>query len=74
MACVHQRLAVHAHHAEIERVRRRNAADPEQRDRDRNLRALGQLEHFTLGARLHDAVAGENQRPLGAVDQRHRVS
>ena len=27
-----------------------------------------------LGARLHHAVAGENQRPLGGVDQRERLA
>ena len=31
-------------------------------------------EHVALGARLHDAVAGENQRPLGVVDQLDRVA
>ena len=71
---VDPRLAVHAHHAEVERMRRRHAADAEQRHRDRNLRALGEREDLALGARQHDAVAGENQRPLGAVDQRDRVA
>ena len=35
-------FAVHAHHAEVERMRRGDAADAEQRHRDRNLRALGE--------------------------------
>ena len=47
---VDPRLAVHAHHAEVQRMRRRHAADAEQRDGDRNLRALGELHHATLGA------------------------
>ena len=47
-------------------MRRRDAADAEQRDRDRNLRPLGEREDLALGAGLHDAVAGEDQRPLGA--------
>ena len=51
-----------------------DAADAEQRHRDRNLRALGEREDLALGARQHDAVAGENQRPLGGVDQRERVA
>ena len=69
---VHPRLAVHAHHAEIERVRGRHAADAEQRHGNRNVRALGQREHFPFGARQHHAVAGEDERPLGGVDQRQR--
>ena len=31
------------------------------------------LEQRLLGAAEHDAVAGENQRPLGGVDQRQRI-
>ena len=62
---VHPRLAVHPHHAHIQRVRRRHAADPQQRDGNRDLRALGERDDFALGARLHHAVAGEDQRPLG---------
>ena len=45
-------------------MRRRHAADAEQRDGDRDLRALGEGEDLALGAGLHDAVAGEDQRPL----------
>ena len=55
-------------------MRRRDAADAEQRHRDRNLRALGEREDLALGARQHDAVAGEDQRPLGGVDQRERLA
>ena len=55
-------------------MRGRHAADAEQRDGDRDLRALGQREDLALGARLHDAVAGENQRPLGGVDERQRLA
>ena len=36
--------------------------------------ALGQREDLALGARQHDAVAGEDQRPLGGVDQLDRVA
>ena len=35
-------LAVHAHHAEVERVMGRQAADAEQRHRDRNVGQLGE--------------------------------
>ena len=39
---VDPRFAVHAHHAEVQRMRRRHAADAEQRHRDRDLGALGE--------------------------------
>ena len=35
-------LAVHAHHAEVERMRRRDAADAEQRHRNRDVGVLGE--------------------------------
>ena len=66
-------LAVHAHHAEVQRMRRREAADAEQRHRDRNLRLLGERLQRRFGAAEDDAVAGEDQRPLGGVDQRERI-
>ena len=62
-------LAVHAHHAEIERMRRREAADAEQRHRDRDLRLLGERLQRRFGAAEDDAVAGEDQRALGRVDR-----
>ena len=36
-------LAVHAHHAEVQRMARREAAEAEQRHRDRRFGALGEL-------------------------------
>ena len=66
-------FAVHAHHAEVQRVRRRHAADAEQRHRDRDLGALGELPDDGRGVRQDDAVAGEDQRPLGRVDQLERA-
>ena len=39
---IHPGFAVHAHHAEVQRVRRRETADAEQRHRHRNLRLLGE--------------------------------
>ena len=71
---VHPRLAVHAHHAEVERMRGRDAAEAEQRHRDRDLRALGELDDLALRAGEHHAVAGENQRPLGGGDELDRVA
>ena len=70
---VDPRLAVHAHHAEVERVRGREAADAEQRHRDRDLRALGEGAQLALAPEMHDAVAGEDHRPLRRVDQRDRL-
>ena len=67
---VDPRLTVHAHHAEVERMRGGDAADAEQGDGDRNLRTLGELEDLPLGVGQHHAVAGEDQRPFGGVDQR----
>ena len=63
-------FAVHAHHAEVERVRRREAADAEQRHRDRDLRALGKGAQLVHGARDHHAVPGEDHRPLRLIEQR----
>jgi hypothetical protein len=67
-------LAVHAHHPEVERMRRGDAANAEQRHGNRDLRALGELDDLLLDPGQHDAVAGENQRPLGGVDQLERVA
>ena len=61
-------FAVHAHHAEVQRMRGGDAAEAEQRHRHRDLRRLGELAD-TLASRSgqHDAVAGENHRPLGGL-------
>ncbi len=53
---------------------RRHAADSEQRARVGDLRPLRKREDFTFGARLHDAMAGKNQRPLRRVDQLERFT
>ena len=42
MAWLTHDFAVHAHHAEVERMRSREAAEAEQRERDGDLRALGE--------------------------------
>ena len=65
-------LAVHAHHAEVQRVGGGDAAESEQRHGNRDLGALGELADDGLRVRHHDAVAGEDQRPLGRVDQIER--
>jgi hypothetical protein len=67
---VHPRLTVHAHHAEVERVRRWQRADAEQRDRHGQVRELGQLAEFLRGPALEQPVPGEDDGPLGARDER----
>ena len=66
------RFAVHAHHAEVERVRRRERADAEQRHRDRNAGALRELANERHRAREQDAVTGKDHRPARAVNQFER--
>ena len=44
-------LAVHAHHAEVRRVRRRQTADAEQRDRRGNARRVDERAELLGGAR-----------------------
>ena len=62
-------LAVHAHHAQIERVRSGECPKAEQRERHGNLRALGQGAYLLLRAGFDDAVAGEDDGPLGVANQ-----
>ena len=51
-----------------------NAAEAEQRHRDRDVGALGELRARSRSApEIDDAVAGEDHRPLGRVDQLERV-
>jgi hypothetical protein len=65
---------VHAHHPEIQWVRGRHAPDAEQRHGNRDVRAFGQREHFPFGVRQRDAVTGEDERPLGGIDERDGVA
>ena len=51
-----------------------HAADAEQGDGDRNLRALGERQHLLLRVGQHHAMAGENQWAFCRVDQLHRVA
>jgi len=66
---VDPRLAVHAHHAQVERVRGRESAQAQQRQGYGNLRALSQSAHLLHRARFDDAMAGQDHRPLGIADQ-----
>ena len=66
---VDPRLAVHAHHADVERVAGREAAQSEQRHRDRRVDALGELPHFLHRAALQDALPGEDHGTLRLREQ-----
>ena len=61
-------LAVHAHHAEAERVAGWEAAQAQQGERDRDVGLVDELPQQLAGAGLEHAVAGQDQRPLGARD------
>ena len=62
-------FAVHAHHAEIHRIGSREAADAEKRHGDGNVAGADELLESVHRAGKHDAVAGQNQRALGGVEQ-----
>ena len=66
-------LAVHAHHAEVQRMVRGDAAEAEQRHRDRGFGLLGEGDDLLGGARLDDAAAGEDHRPLRLANQLDRA-
>ena len=70
---VHVHLAVHAGHAEMQRVRLGKGADAEQRRDDRDAGALGQLAELAVGVAQDDAVARHDQRPLGPRDEPDRL-
>ena len=62
-------LAVHAHHAQVERVRCGKSAEAQQRERNGNLRALSQRVNLLHGPRLDHAVAGKDHRALGIANE-----
>ncbi len=70
---VDPRLAVHAHHAQVQRMRSREVAQPQQRERHGNLRALGQRLHLLHRARFRNAVPGKDHRTLRVSDQFGRM-
>ena len=61
-------VAVHAEEAEGERVIVGEAGDAEQGGEDGDVGLLGELAEFGGSAGLHDAVSGDDDRLLGAVD------
>ena len=66
---VDPRLAMHAHHAQVQFVGGGKAAQAKQGTGHRDLRPLRQRAHLAHRARLDDAVPGKDQRPLGGEDQ-----
>src|ERR1700739_787336 len=62
-------FAVHAHHAEIERIAGREAADAQKRHGNVELPGANELLERPHGAGDHDAVSGKNQRALGGIEQ-----
>ena len=62
-------FAVHAHHAEVQRIVGREAADAEQSHGDGNVAGADELLERVHGAGNHDAVAGENERALCRVEK-----
>ena len=55
---------MHAHHAEIQRVAGREAADAEKRHGDGIVSSADKLFEGTHRAGNHDAVSGEDERPF----------
>src|SRR5712692_3033201 len=60
-------FAVHAHHAEVERIIGREAADAEERHGDRIIARSDELLKGAHRAGNHDAVAGEKDGAFGGV-------
>ncbi len=61
---VDPRLAMHAHHAQVQFMGGGKAAQAKQGAGDGDLRPLRQRAHLAHRARLDDAVPGKDQRPL----------
>ena len=58
------RFAVHAHHADVERMAGRETAETEQRHRHRRVDPLRELPHFGHRAALQNALARKDDRLL----------
>ncbi len=63
------RFAVHAHHPEIQRIIRREAADAQKGHGDGEIAGVNEAVEHAHGAGNHDAVAGQDQRALGIVEE-----
>jgi hypothetical protein len=71
----HVRLvgAVHAQHPVRQHVRPRDAAQPQQRVQHRHAAVLRERAQLLAGVAEDHAVPGDDQRPLGGLDQPRRV-
>src|SRR5712664_1839605 len=65
---VHPGLAVHTHHAEIEGITGREAADAEKCHRNRIIAGADEFFKDTHSAGNHDAVARQNNGTLGGIE------
>src|SRR5258708_24449439 len=66
-------FAVHAHHAEIERIAGREAANAEERHGYWEIPGVHELVEHAHRAGDHDSVPREDQGPLGGVEQVNRA-
>jgi len=66
---VHVHFAVHARHAEVERVGLGEGADPEQRRDHGDPGLLGESPHLVVGAAEDHPVPHHEKRSLGRGDQ-----
>ncbi len=62
-------FAVHAHHAEVQRIAGWEAADAEEGHGDGIIAGANKLLKGAHGAGEHDAAAGKNHRPLGGIQE-----
>src|SRR6266581_3064537 len=66
---VHPGLAVHAHHAEVQRIACRECAEAEERHGHGEISGADEFLKNAHRARNQDAVAGENDGPLRGVEE-----
>ena len=64
-----ERLTVHSAHSQAERMRFGNVAGTEQGCNDRYSRLLDELQQLFAGVGEVDAVSGEDQRTVGAIQK-----
>src|SRR5258705_12595835 len=62
-------LAVHAHHAEIQRIVGREAADAEESHGNGKVTGMNEFVEHAHRARHHDAVTGKDQGTLRVVKE-----
>ena len=65
---IHPGFPVHAHHPQIEWMRCWERTQSQKGERHRNSGFLGKLANFRHGSGDDDAVARQNDRPLGVVN------